>query len=137
METPAPNPPRDNTFRKRHRLTKRKEFQAVFSAKARASMGAVTIFTKPNDCDHARLGLSVGRRVGSAVVRSRVKRLFREAFRLTRADLPGSYDFVVSVRADDALTLERCIDILLACARKSHDIWQRRARRAQREEPAP
>jgi len=136
MENSPPQPQRSQTFRKRHRLTKRKDFQAVFSAKARASMGAVTIFTKPNECEHARLGLSVGRRVGSAVVRSRVKRLFREAFRLTRADLPGSYDFVVSVRADEALTLERCIDILLACARKSHDIWQRRARRADRNEPS-
>lgn len=123
---PAPERP---TFQRRHRLTHRREFEAVFDAKARASVAGITIFTKPNDLGHARLGLSIGRRVGSAVVRSRVKRLIREAFRLTRAELPGSYDLVVSVRSAEGLTLERSIQSMRECARKTHDVWQRRARR--------
>lgn len=124
---------RPRTFRKRHRLTRRREFEAVFAAKARASAGSITVYSKPNGLGHARLGLSVGRRVGSAVVRSRVKRLVREAFRLTRAELPGAYDLVVSVRSGEGLTLERCIEALRSCTRSVHDVWERRARRAGRE----
>lgn len=116
-------------FRARHRLTKRREFEGVFAAKARASVGAITVYSRPNGLPHPRLGLSVGRRVGPAVVRSRIKRLVREAFRLSRAELPGGYDLVVSVRADDGLTLARCIEALVSCVRRSDEIWSRRARR--------
>ncbi len=119
-------------FRAKHRLTKRREFEGVFAAKARASVGAITVYSRPNGLSHPRLGLSVGRRVGPAVVRSRIKRLVREAFRLSRFDLPGGYDLVVSVRAEDGLTLERCIEALVACARRSDEIWSRRARREER-----
>ena len=42
-----------------------------------------------------RLGVTVSRRVGNAVVRNRLKRLIREAFRLQQWDLPASLDIVV------------------------------------------
>ncbi|HEX2485619.1 MAG TPA: ribonuclease P protein component [Myxococcota bacterium] len=45
-----------------------------------------------------RLGLTVSRRVGPAVVRSRVKRRIRETFRARRGLLPGSADVVVIAR---------------------------------------
>jgi len=45
----------------------------------------------------SRLGLSVGRRVGPAHVRSRWKRAVREAFRLHRHRLPAAYDLLVAV----------------------------------------
>lgn len=129
--------PERRTFRRRHRLTHRREFQAVYSAKARASVGPITIYSAPNNLGHPRLGLSVGRRVGSAVARSRVKRLIREAFRLLRPELPGAYDLVVSVRSAEGLTLDQCIRTIHECARKTHDVWQRRARRAEQQGDTP
>lgn len=48
-----------------------------------------------NDSGRRRLGISVGKSVGGAVVRNRMKRLLREAFRLCRLDLPAGYDYVL------------------------------------------
>ena len=55
----------------------------------------------------ARLGVSVGRRVGGAVVRNRVKRMLREAFWAVTAQLPSGHDFVIVARADAAGLAER------------------------------
>jgi ribonuclease P protein component len=48
--------------------------------------------------DELRLGVSVGRRVGGAVERNRVKRLLREAFWALAEEAPASHDYVVVAR---------------------------------------
>ena len=54
-----------------------------------------------------RLGVSVGRRVGGAVERNRVKRLLREAFWALDEQLPEDHDFVIVARAGAAEVAER------------------------------
>ena len=62
-----------------------------------------------------RLGLTVSRRVGPAVVRSRVKRRIRETFRARRALLPGCADVVVIARpGSGALDASRATAELVA-----------------------
>jgi ribonuclease P protein component len=48
--------------------------------------------------DKPRLGLSVSKRVGSSVVRNRVRRRLKEIFRSSVADLPWDLDLVISAR---------------------------------------
>ncbi|MDP7008303.1 MAG: ribonuclease P protein component [Phycisphaerales bacterium] len=88
--------PSAHTFQKCARLTKKEEFDAVYSFAQCKRTNAFSIHAMPNHIDQHRLGLSVPKRVGTAVVRNRVKRLVREAFRLVHESLPSSYDIVVT-----------------------------------------
>jgi len=59
----------------------------------------------------ARLGITATRKVGSAVVRNRAKRLVREAFRATRDLWADDIDLVVIVRRVEAeFTLRTAVD---------------------------
>ena len=46
----------------------------------------------------ARVGITVSSRVGGAVVRNRIKRRLREAFRIHRSELTGNWDIVINPR---------------------------------------
>jgi ribonuclease P protein component len=59
------------------------------------------------DGSDQRLGVSVGRRVGGAVVRNRVKRLLREAFWSVVPPESGDHDYVIVARPDTADLAER------------------------------
>ncbi len=122
----VPSHPRQFVFRRRHRLTKAHEFDAVFAHKIRKSRGPITVHIRPNGLDEHRLGLSIGRRVGSAVVRGRIKRMIREVFRLNRASLPasslGAYDIVVSARKHDPLTLDEYRDAIIKALQAAHKV---------------
>ncbi|MSR68776.1 MAG: ribonuclease P protein component [Phycisphaerales bacterium] len=81
------------------RLSSAKDYQRVFARRTRTDLGFITIHAALNEVARPRLGLSIGSRVGNAVRRNRVKRLVREAFRLTYSQLPRGVDLVVSARA--------------------------------------
>mgnify|MGYP002347903730 CR=1 FL=1 len=53
----------------------------------------------PNKLGWARLGLVVGKRVGNACVRNRVKRRLREFFRLNMHVFPPGSDLVIIAKA--------------------------------------
>ena len=119
-------------FRRRHRISGSDEFAAVFGGKLRKTRGVVTVFLLANDRAEHRLGLSVGKRVGNAVVRGRLKRMMREAFRHQRAQLPvpssgGTYDIVVSTRKHDVLSLEQDSKMLVEAVEAAHRAHEKRA----------
>jgi len=84
-----------NRFPKSLRLRSTKQFQRVFADRCSASDDTLILFAVANDLPHCRLGLSVSKKVGNAVVRNRWKRLIREAFRTSQAVLPDGLDLVV------------------------------------------
>jgi ribonuclease P protein component len=119
---------------KRMRLRNARQFRAVYGARVSRHAGPLLVFARPNDLGYSRLGLSVPRRVGTAVARNRVKRLLREAFRLHQHDLPASYDLVVNVRGPFKGTPTRDeIDRRLAQAAEALDsAWRKKLEKARR-----
>lgn len=71
----------------------------MFATKVFAADGTLVISADRSTSKMTRLGLSVSRKVGNAVVRNRWKRLIREAFRRQKLDLPTGLDLVVRPRA--------------------------------------
>ncbi|HEX43087.1 MAG TPA: ribonuclease P protein component [Phycisphaerales bacterium] len=80
---------------KNRRLTGNEQFRTVLSHNLCASDAVLTVCIAPNACGYARLGVSVGRYSGGSVVRNRLKRLIREAFRQNQGRLAGGYDYLV------------------------------------------
>lgn len=88
---------RSEGFRRDSRLLQAGEFSNVFAARQRLQSGPLQLYFAANGRTQARLGLAISRRASrTAVVRNRLKRLAREAFRRQQDSLSG-LDVVVSV----------------------------------------
>ena len=83
-------------FRPHHRMKSGAQFSRAYSRGARARGPILQVVLFEHGEAHTRLGLSVGKRIWkSAVKRNRVRRIFREAFRLEYPSLPPGCDLVM------------------------------------------
>ena len=83
---------------KARRLTKAADFAALRREGRSRADGLAVVVARRNGLDVSRVGLSVGKRVGNAVVRNRTKRRLREAVRLT--DVFEGWDLLIIARKD-------------------------------------
>ncbi len=91
-------PPARRLFPKSARLLKRAEFRRVYDEGQRRNGSYFAVFYRPNGLAETRLGITVPVRIGKAVVRNRVKRRIREAFRLNRERMAPGWDIVMNPR---------------------------------------
>ena len=85
------------SFPKKKRLVSNGQFKAVLVRNLRVSDGLLRLSMAENDCGYPRLGVSVGKSCGNAVVRNRLKRLLREAFRQSQSQIPAGFDYLLMV----------------------------------------
>ena len=108
-----------NRFRRRDHIRRNGDFRRAFRLRAIASDGCLLVFAFKNGLSRARLGLSVSRKVGNAVVRNRWKRLLREGFRLARTNLPEGVDLVIVPRAEAGAELAGVTESLMRLAQRA------------------
>ena len=87
------------SFPKAKRLVSNEQFKAVLFHKRRRRLSdrLITLYIAENDRGYSRLGVSVGKSHGNAVVRNRLKRLLREAFRQSQEEIPAGFDYVAMI----------------------------------------
>ena len=87
---------------KRPRLSRSSDFQRIYRQGSSTASRFLVLysFKRPPEAgvEGPRLGLSVSKKLGGAVVRNRVKRLLREAFQGCAGHLAEEYDLVVIAR---------------------------------------
>lgn len=117
-----------NAFRPWEHLRRPADFDLVYAGRRSASNAFLIVYARPNGLAHARLGLSVSRKFGQATNRNRLRRLYREAFRLTRAAAPSGFDLVLIPRGRETPTLERLMEALPKLAVQAARKWQAESR---------
>lgn len=93
------------TFVKAQHLRSPADFDRVYARKWKAADGVLLVFALNNQESLTRIGLSVSKKHGGAIVRNRLKRLLREAFRLTQHDLPAGLDLILIPLSKEKATL--------------------------------
>ena len=90
----------DRGRRRRRRLSRSGEFERVYREGRSHGSRYLVVYAFPREDgeEGPRLGVSVGRKVGGAVDRNKVKRLLRDAFWASAGELPEGHDFVIVAR---------------------------------------
>ncbi len=93
-------------FLKTMRIRSKSDFDYIYNLRQRVSDKNLLMFAARNYLNQTRIGLSVSRKHGGAVKRAKLKRLLREAFRLTQHELPQGIDFILIPRQNPAAGLD-------------------------------
>ena len=111
-------------FSKAERLRKRKEFLGVYERGDKIQSTYFVLYMLENGRSYHRLGITVSRKIGRAVVRNRIKRRLREIFRTNKQAIFPHCDLVVNAKRSAARARNQQIqeDILKGILR-----WKRKA----------
>ena len=82
----------DEIFPKEERIRKRRDYLRVEATKVKRIVTEhIIILAAPNARENTRIGITVSKRIGTAVKRNRIKRLLREIYRRNKSIFPSGY----------------------------------------------
>ena len=85
-------------FRRINRLKKNKAFQAVYKGGHSVVERSGVLYWSEHPGQLKKIGFAVGKKLGNAVIRNRIKRMMREVFRLHQQKLPDNVDIIFVAR---------------------------------------
>lgn len=106
-------------FQSHEHIRRSADFKAVYDRRRSAADDTLVLYAKENGLPHSRVGLSVSKKFGGAVVRNRIRRLLRESYRLSKHDVPPGYDLVLIPRPLEEYGLEPFCRSLVKLARQA------------------
>lgn len=83
---------------KTNRLTKRKEFSYIYKNAKSVSNKNIVLFYIPTKLKNPKIGISVSKKVGKAILRNKIKRQLREIIRKLLPSLNQKYNYVFVAR---------------------------------------
>jgi ribonuclease P protein component len=84
-------------YKKSQRICSNEDFKQILAAKISAGRGPFRLFACINTSGTPRFGVSISKTTGKPILRNRLKRLAREAFRLNQHNLYPSADYVLII----------------------------------------
>jgi ribonuclease P protein component len=90
-------------------LLHKPEFDRVYRNGRRRTSRQFIVFSAPNGLERSRFGMSIGRALGGAVVRNRIRRRLREILRRHRQEISSGWDIILHPRASVATSEFRAL----------------------------
>lgn len=109
-------------MQKKYRLTRRGSFSYAYRKRDCVVTERLAVYKVP--AATLKIGISVGKKIGNSVVRSRVKRRIGERFRLLIPHVSERYNYVVTARSACAEASSAEINADLISALKKHGAYK-------------
>lgn len=82
------------TLTRSERLSKQSELKTVFASGSRKSTAGAKVVYLKNNLSYSRFAVTIVRKFGNSVQRNRVKRIFREFYRLNKSNILSGFDII-------------------------------------------
>ena len=80
------------------KIKKNNDFRKIYNKRMSVADRNMVLYYLPNNLSVSRFGFTVSKKIGNAVIRNRIKRVFKEVCRLNRDKFPEGYDYILLAR---------------------------------------